>query len=79
MSRAPGLCRRCGGPKRGRAARDASPWAQCGECSDLICERHSVWSDGWICTKCDRGKKVKPKEKKEEDVQDFPYRLGDAQ
>lgn len=53
MSRAPGLCRRCGGPKRGRAARVASPIAQCYKCGDDICERHSRWhDDGYLCTKC---------------------------
>lgn len=60
MSRAAGLCRRCGGPKRGRAARDAAPWTRCELCNDDICPRHSVWAgDYWICTKCDReGKKA---------------------
>lgn len=62
MSRAPGLCRRCGGPKRGRAAREAAPWAQCNTCHDDICPKHSVWdgtSDAWVCTKCAREAGIK--------------------
>lgn len=60
MSRAAGLCRRCGGPRRGRAARVSAPIAQCHLCGDDICDRHAVWdSDYYICTKCARalGKK----------------------
>ena len=53
MGRPRGLCRRCGGPKRGRAARPALPIAQCYACGDDICERHARWlDDGYICTKC---------------------------
>lgn len=53
MSRAAGLCRRCGGPKRGRAARPSMPIAQCYSCGDGICERHARWhEDGYLCTKC---------------------------
>lgn len=60
VSRAAGLCRRCGGPKRGRAARVAAPIAQCHLCGDDICDRHAMWAgDYYICTKCARalGKK----------------------
>jgi len=64
MSRAPGLCRRCGGPKRGRTARTAAPWAQCAkeDCRADICPKHSVWdssADAWICTKCARDAGIK--------------------
>ena len=55
MSRAPGLCRYCGGPRRGRAARECSPWARCERCEADVCEKHSVMEgDHWICTKCAR-------------------------
>jgi hypothetical protein len=55
LSRAAGLCRRCGGPKRGRAARPSMPIAQCTECGDGICHRHAQWhNDNYICTKCAR-------------------------
>ncbi len=55
MSRAAGLCRRCGGPKRGRAARTAAPVSQCRTCGDDICQKHAIWAgDFYICTKCDR-------------------------
>ena len=58
MSRAAGLCRRCGGPKRGRAARASDPVADCAQCGDPVCSRHVVWHDGrYLCTKCERLKK----------------------
>lgn len=57
MSRAAGLCPRCGGPKRGRSARASSPVAQCSrpECGDWVCDRHVTMVNGeWVCTKCSR-------------------------
>jgi formylmethanofuran dehydrogenase subunit E len=55
MSRAAGLCKRCGGPKRGRAARVSAPIAQCNKCGDDICARHAVWAgDFYICSRCNR-------------------------
>lgn len=58
MSRAAGLCKLCGGPKRGRAARTAAPVAQCQECSADICPRHAEWEgDGYTCTRCIRLRK----------------------
>lgn len=55
MSRAAGLCKYCGGPKRGRAARVASPIARCPICENDICAKHAIWaSDFYICYKCDR-------------------------
>lgn len=64
MSRAPGLCRSCGGPKRGRAARTAAPIAQCLGCGNDVCGRHSEWRSTWednndggyVCRKCIRAK-----------------------
>lgn len=58
MSRAAGLCRLCGGPKRGRAARTAAPVAQCQLCGNDICPKHAVWAgDYYICKKCERAGK----------------------
>ena len=59
MSRAPGLCAKCGGPKRGRAARVAAPIATCESCRGMICEKHARWmGDYYLCYKCERaGKK----------------------
>lgn len=60
MSRGAGLCKRCGGVKRGRGARTASPITSCDECRDPVCLRHSVWSPergAYVCTKCDRASK----------------------
>lgn len=59
MSRAAGLCIKCGGPKRGRAARVAAPIGQCESCRGLICEKHARWQgDYYLCYKCERlGKK----------------------
>ena len=55
MSRAPGLCRQCGGPKRGRAARESAPIAKCDLCDAEICPRHALWdTDHYICKKCAR-------------------------
>jgi len=57
VSRAAGLCPRCGGPKRGRAARASAPAAQCSkpECGDWVCEKHVRMISGeWVCTKCIR-------------------------
>ena len=60
MSRGAGLCRRCGGPKRGRGARVSAPIADCMECGDPICERHATFDadrgdrGGYVCTKCTR-------------------------
>jgi hypothetical protein len=59
MSRAAGLCIKCGGPKRGRAARTAAPITQCESCRGAICEKHARWQgDYYLCYKCERlGKK----------------------
>ena len=55
-----GLCRRCGGPKRGRAL-GALASAQCGTCGDEVCEKHVKWDgDNWICTKCAKASKASP-------------------
>jgi len=55
VSRGAGLCPRCGGPKRGRAARVSFPVAQCSVCLDHVCERHVEMVDGeWVCSKCKR-------------------------
>lgn len=55
MSRASGLCRRCGGPKRGRGARVAAPVADCAECGDPVCAKHVAWiHDRYVCIKCQR-------------------------
>lgn len=59
MSRAAGLCKLCGGPKRGRAARTAAPIAQCSECGADICPKHAVWrDDAYICKRCERASKT---------------------
>ena len=59
MSRAPGLCRSCGGPKRGRQARVASPIGECQFCFEQICERHSFWYEiGYVCLKCARDQAI---------------------
>lgn len=60
MSRAAGLCKSCGGPKRGRAARTASPAGQCTRCGNDVCwPKHSEWiaeedegRGGFVCKKC---------------------------
>ena len=59
MSRAAGLCGKCGGPRRGRSARTAAPIAQCESCRVDICEKHARWQgDFYLCYKCERqGKK----------------------
>lgn len=59
MSRAPGLCVKCGGPKRGRAARVAAPIGSCESCRGMICLKHARWQgDYWLCYTCERkGKK----------------------
>ena len=55
MSRAAGLCKYCGGPKRGRAARPAAPIAQCSSCGNDVCGKHCDWVDDWYkCHKCIR-------------------------
>lgn len=58
MSRAAGLCKSCGGPKRGRAARQASPSGQCMRCGDDVCwPKHSDWrseENGYVCHSCIR-------------------------
>lgn len=55
MSRAAGLCRLCGGPRRGRAARTAAPVARCEICGSDICPRHALWSDEkYYCLHCAR-------------------------
>jgi len=60
MSRAPGLCGLCGGPRRGRAARPCAPWARCDTCEMDICEKHSVMNGSvWICAKCAREAGIK--------------------
>ena len=59
MSRGAGLCRRCGGPKRGRSARVSVPIADCLDCGDAVCQRHAVEVPeelGYRCTKCHRAK-----------------------
>ena len=82
MSRAPGLCAKCGGPKRGRAARVAAPIATCESCRGMICEKHARWQgDYYLCYKCERlGKKSDvridlPPEEKTLDVNEevMPY------
>jgi hypothetical protein len=59
MSRAAGLCVKCGGPKRGRSARTAAPIGQCESCRGDICLKHARWQgDFYLCYKCERkGKK----------------------
>ena len=59
MSRAAGLCIKCGGPKRGRAARTAAPIGQCESCRGDICLKHARWQgDYYLCYTCERkGKK----------------------
>jgi hypothetical protein len=65
MSRAAGLCRSCGGPRRGRAARTAAPAGQCTRCGDDVCyPKHSDWFSeedegrgGYVCNKCLRAAK----------------------
>lgn len=59
MSRAAGLCVKCGGPKRGRSARTAAPIGQCESCRGDICLKHARWQgDYYLCYKCERqGKK----------------------
>lgn len=55
MSRAPGLCVKCGGPRRGRSARSAAPIAQCESCRGDICAKHARWQgDYYLCYKCER-------------------------
>ena len=59
MSRAAGLCGKCGGPRRGRSARTAAPIGQCEVCRVDICLKHARWQgDYYLCYKCARqGKK----------------------
>jgi hypothetical protein len=57
VSRAAGLCRCCGGPRRGKAARLAAPVADCARCGVPVCEKHEVWdsrNEHWICIRCAR-------------------------
>jgi len=63
LSRAAGLCRLCGGPRRGKSARLAAPVADCARCGVPVCPRHMVWdTDRALCTKCARvlGKAKQP-------------------
>lgn len=53
MSRAAGLCKSCGGPRRGRAARPSAPIGRCENCNEDVCIKHALWVDtGWWCRKC---------------------------
>ena len=74
MSRAAGLCIKCGGPKRGRAARTAAPIAQCESCRGDICEKHARWQgDYYLCYKCERkGKKSDIRIELPEDLSSLP-------
>jgi hypothetical protein len=60
VSRGAGLCKRCGGVKRGRGARVSMPVADCIDCHEPICARHAVEvpsEGGYRCTKCDRARR----------------------
>jgi hypothetical protein len=62
MSRAAGLCGRCGGPKRGRSARASDPVADCSRCGTPICKRHARWDsdeEAWVCTRCARTEHIR--------------------
>ena len=60
MSRAAGLCGKCGGPRRGRSARTAAPIAQCESCHVDICLKHARWQgDFYLCYTCERKNKKK--------------------
>jgi formylmethanofuran dehydrogenase subunit E len=50
-----GLCGRCGGRKRGQAARAAQPVATCARCGEPVCERHVRWdvrAEEDVCYAC---------------------------
>ena len=47
------MCRCCGGPRRGKAARLAAPVQDCARCGAAVCEKHVRWdADRWICVRC---------------------------
>lgn len=61
MSRARGLCGRCGGPRRGRSARRSDPVADCEACRTPVCARHAGFdpeANQTLCTSCARDRGV---------------------
>lgn len=57
MSRAAGLCGKCGGPRRGRAAGQSDAVADCDLCHTALCVRHSRYDpdgDRTVCVGCGR-------------------------
>lgn len=61
MSRARGLCGRCGGPRRGRSARRSDPIADCDLCQTPVCARHARYDpdgDRYLCAKDARDHKI---------------------